>query len=980
MKKFANSSYDNVPIEDLLLPLPGLDDLSGVTQGFLHSENLLKFIDDICFLNNNLVLFKSQIDNKNNRKQYESKHDYQNKVIRTKNNFCYSVNYDNSYEGLVTIKNILGTFKEMFGWGKFVRGLISLVEARNNIQDTISLGLLEFYTPFIQSDTTVEIVQLKTIIRSIPDNLTLPVEYLPYLKKFCSLGNINFVFYSGILLKVRSKEFSDAAQKAKGNVTVELNTPNLYHGYMTFCDKSIYQRLTEKGLYHFFTDHQTAEEFCQWLKEQDELKSSLVTQVLQPRHQLFSKTYDVVLNATQFNIIMGIGCYERLFDEPTIIKNRAQLLDLKEFEHQGRRSEIAAFEEELNKRRLLVHSGKEDILANWIDAGIRGEKIVEYLGYKIRHPGAPGVISQWLLQMNYRPKTEEAKSLFIKFLLPQASPECLSEIFKISYYQNLWGDLFPEIAIMILGKLDVETFNITINNPAAKKLLVDFNIFDEKLKHKVILESAILNDVINDAMDNMISQATESLEEWAQNNLQVYLSVKSKHGKLNTKEKKFYEFHQDTSDRGRDAQNSIVNNDSYIVLSNMEQIPLKDVEDQAEKIFYYGFNSFIDIILVRNNLRQKLINVAADRHHSFHLAFIYETLKLENALLRGARFSYTEFLNFPGVMDRLNTYIAIYNCIQHGNSIIKIIKAINFADFLHQLKDYNYRPKLRRDIPEITSPVTGLSLYKYLHNEDKIISFVSHKGIKNKIYEALKKQSFTYLSHHLDTQVFGEGAKRTLVGLLFDQEASLPIKAFFKHDFGTVARNWVGTLENIKDYQKRVANVRMSSLEETREHTDKNRAVMTELFSRVTREALLAIIIAEDSNPARVQAREWQILISQELNIILPIIFYNRRKQAIEFLMDKPLFSVINAKSALTKIIKDITPKMGFLDKKHVNDPSLKLLNKFSQLMNQGVQEEQTRPEIWVNMLAEAEKILASQIPAKPNTIAKLFIKKREVI
>jgi hypothetical protein len=123
MKKFANSSYDNVPIEDLLLPLPGLDDLSGVTQGFLHSENLLKFIDDICFLNNNLVLFKSQIDNKNNRKQYESKHDYQNKVIRTKNNFCYSVNYDNSYEGLVTIKNILGTFKEMFGWGKFVRGL-----------------------------------------------------------------------------------------------------------------------------------------------------------------------------------------------------------------------------------------------------------------------------------------------------------------------------------------------------------------------------------------------------------------------------------------------------------------------------------------------------------------------------------------------------------------------------------------------------------------------------------------------------------------------------------------------------------------------------------------------------------------------------------------------------------------------------------------------------------------------------------------
>ncbi|MES2217063.1 MAG: hypothetical protein V4501_01490 [Pseudomonadota bacterium] len=311
----------------------------------------------------------------------------------------------------------------------------------------------------------------------------------------------------------------------------------------------------------------------------------------------------------------------------------------------------------------------------------------------------------------------------------------------------------------------------------------------------------------------------------------------------------------------------------------------------AKNVFENGLESYLDLHILNAKIHKTIKHSSFYDQFTIMLAFIIDCLRKDNLIFTGAQISYSQFLTFPGVKEQIAVFVDIYSCIHHQQALVKIIKKEHSDDYIKQLSDYSYRPDLR--IPRIKEEHCT---HKYLHNEDKIIPYNSHKGIKkDKVYKSLKKQSYSILGKQLQIPVFGEHDRnRMLVGLMFNRQQCLPAKALFRHDYGTVARKWVGTEESVSEYAEQVKGVRLDNWEALVEHVEINPTQMPEVLARITRESLKTVIIARDTPEARRYAKELQQKC-QHIGLYIATIFYHRKTQYISLYTEQSLLAIATA-------------------------------------------------------------------------------------
>lgn len=273
----------------------------------------------------------------------------------------------------------------------------------------------------------------------------------------------------------------------------------------------------------------------------------------------------------------------------------------------------------------------------------------------------------------------------------------------------------PEISIALLARLN--------------ETALDFLIKDVKSKPRLL--SHLLSNVIYESSWQRHSECIKRISQQLENELTTFSRKCKLSGKnIPTEEKQ--ESKQDTSD------------EFIITTGKKHKINLKEYKDtDLELLWKEGVASAQDYYLIKRHAsNQKIAHVA-------------DSLSDAMLLRSGSRLPFSNHI-FEAFPDDIS------NIIKQGNAVFKIIKNEHHADFVKQIKDPGYRPKLRN--PEKKGD-TKLLLrdMKFINHKDHS----SHK--KDNTHFATKKQSATLLSPELMTSVFGDHHKTgSLVGILSD--------------------------------------------------------------------------------------------------------------------------------------------------------------------------------------------------------------------
>jgi len=259
-----------------------------------------------------------------------------------------------------------------------------------------------------------------------------------------------------------------------------------------------------------------------------------------------------------------------------------------------------------------------------------------------------------------------------------------------------------------------------------------------------------------------------------------------------------------------------------------------------------------------------------------YLRPVLEGLYISNKVTTGTQYDFT----FISQDAKEETQIRnILDLTKEENTLIKIIKDKDWPDFYNQISDYNYRSPLRK---KITKTDTSQFPYKYVHMTNQIVPYKGKRKVKNSKYT--KKTSAALISKKMNTVVFGEhDPGRSLVGLLMDLR-KCKLKAMLTQDRNTFSRGWVGTEKEVNDYKKLMEGRSYTDVNKFREAVRQNPHILNELLVGISREAIMAIVIATDTPESREAAsnRQRQLLFNLQINV--PIVYYDRPLQKIRML------------------------------------------------------------------------------------------------
>ena len=286
-----------------------------------------------------------------------------------------------------------------------------------------------------------------------------------------------------------------------------------------------------------------------------------------------------------------------------------------------------------------------------------------------------------------------------------------------------------------------------------------------------------------------------------------------------------------------------------IRLKSGEVLELKDEEKAQEILWHQGLHSLYDYHELKKHYPGSQLAQTADDLY-------YSGLLLKGCLL-------------PFKPTEINPRLAQTNA--KGEVLFKTIKPKDWPEFLRQMSDYNYRADLR-DPEQNKSEAKA----KYVHKLGKTVKYEFHKDKKKDPYEQTIKQSVSLLSKNYDTAIFGEhDPDRQLVGLLFSKEFCV-IKAMMLKDLGTFYRKWVGSEEDVAKYAEAMKDINVTDFEKFKEEVERNPQRLNEMLVKLSRKAMLGVVMATDTPDARWQARDYHKDILDKLQIDLPIYFYDR--------------------------------------------------------------------------------------------------------
>ncbi len=218
--------------------------------------------------------------------------------------------------------------------------------------------------------------------------------------------------------------------------------------------------------------------------------------------------------------------------------------------------------------------------------------------------------------------------------------------------------------------------------------------------------------------------------------------------------------------------------------------------------------------------------------------------------------------------------------IAKNEILIKIIAPDNYDDYLKQLKDYNYRPKIRTEIPHAE--------YKFVHLTGKVVAYRYHNQKNKAAYTHTKKSSATVLGKDLKTPVFGHhDPRRPLVGYLFNKEDCV-IKAMLKQDIGTYEHHWLTRTEDVANrIAPLIGEYNFTDEKKFLDEVNTNPSRTNEVLVKVKKEAIVAIVVARKDYDSVSIAKGRQKDAREKLGLDLPIVFYDSNDRSLTMEREK---------------------------------------------------------------------------------------------
>lgn len=233
-------------------------------------------------------------------------------------------------------------------------------------------------------------------------------------------------------------------------------------------------------------------------------------------------------------------------------------------------------------------------------------------------------------------------------------------------------------------------------------------------------------------------------------------------------------------------------------------------------------------------------------------------------------------------MSQSPAFDRVRDVINSSNGLVKVIKDKHWRKFLQQfMHGYQHRPDLRRINAHLPPPE-----FKYVHLKDEVVK-ARHGKRPKESRGATKKSSSTLLSPNLNTRLFGtrHADNRDLVGLLFDRNDCV-IKAMFKSDTGTFARQWKGSRDAVKGYAMVTRRLIFTDEQRFKDVIRDEYHLCNELLAKYTVESLTAVVIARETPTALALARRYRDDVRKELGIDLPIVRYDPVLKAVWLVED----------------------------------------------------------------------------------------------
>lgn len=217
---------------------------------------------------------------------------------------------------------------------------------------------------------------------------------------------------------------------------------------------------------------------------------------------------------------------------------------------------------------------------------------------------------------------------------------------------------------------------------------------------------------------------------------------------------------------------------------------------------------------------------------------------------------------------------------QANEVYVKIVAPDRYADYLKQLSDYTHRPPLRAEVPN--------AAFKLVHATGQVVAYQRHQNKNKPPYTHTKKSSATLISDSLHTPVFGSHASRVLVGYLFNKPDCV-VKAMFKQDQGTYVHHWLASTEaSARQAANLIPNYLYTDEELFKQQVNNPATGITnEVLLKVSKQAILAIVIANLTQEARRIASERQKDALEKLGMNVPIAHYDSNAKKLEIIEGK---------------------------------------------------------------------------------------------
>ena len=270
------------------------------------------------------------------------------------------------------------------------------------------------------------------------------------------------------------------------------------------------------------------------------------------------------------------------------------------------------------------------------------------------------------------------------------------------------------------------------------------------------------------------------------------------------------------------------------------------------------------------------------KNSDMEIQWVLDALLINNALFQGLDIPFQPIPMFQNqkVENYFNTaFEKVVEGVLNNQILAKVIKPHDWLMFICQLTNVNYRAELRKPILCPT--------HKFVHLTGEIIAY-GNRGKSRKLFAAAayythtKKTSTTLLSSQRNTPLFGTQHRKALnlVGFLFDQK-KCKVKARLLQDSGTYEHRWLGSEAEVEAYQTWIQNrnvidecVFIRNIQEA----DKTNEVLAQL----NKEALMAIVIGQDTPEARQLAISRQTEINKKFSLLLPIVFYDYSQRTLK--------------------------------------------------------------------------------------------------